>query len=196
MKTTTADHALTLEEIGRQIRLHSARRVEIVNERAEIYSNYKTGGRPETTVADADERAAREHARTLLNGQAPASLSMPPELDRDRILLREQRGIDIAIRVLSNNQVAARAAAAVTWAERHADEWRTLARDVVLASIRSDALNRRAVKFLERCPDPFAVHMPLVGKLDGREVALNKLIEAALAEGVITSGDIRKAENG
>jgi hypothetical protein len=63
-RTTDSEiHALTVAEIARQMRLHSERRRQIVNERAAIYaSTLKNGSGAETAIVDADERAAREHA--------------------------------------------------------------------------------------------------------------------------------------
>lgn len=132
-KNTETIHELTTEEISRQVKIHSDRRAQIVEERAAICRNMsRTGADP---VIDEDERAAREHARTLLNGAAPQSLSVPPEIAYDRILLREQRALDLVLKILSNKNLALRAAEAVAWAEEHADEWRTLCRETVLTAI-------------------------------------------------------------
>src|SRR5439155_14282924 len=105
---------LTCAEIDRQVRLHSERRRQIINERAAMYASaLKNGTSGETPVVDADERAAREHAKGLLNGAAPESLSLPPEITRDRMLLREQRGIEIALKILTDKSLVSRAADAV-----------------------------------------------------------------------------------
>src|SRR5437588_4714528 len=98
MTTKNEIHALTSAEIERQIRIHSERRQQIVAERAAMFSSALKNGttNDETPVADADERAAREHAMNLLDGAAPANLALPAELTRDKMLYREQRGIDIA----------------------------------------------------------------------------------------------------
>jgi hypothetical protein len=55
----------------------------------------------------ADERAAFEHARHVLNGHAPPELSIPPEeaISLDRILLRKQRGNEIALKILSDEDL-------------------------------------------------------------------------------------------
>src|SRR5258707_5431887 len=103
IKNTNDIHALTTAEIGRQVRMHSERRKQIVAERAAMYASaLKNGTTGETPVVDADERAAREHAKHLLNGSAPESLNLPPEIARDRILLREQRGIEITLKILTH----------------------------------------------------------------------------------------------
>src|SRR6266702_1356460 len=97
----TEIHDLTTAEIGRQVKIHVERSQQIMTERAAMYASaLKNGGWRDTPVVDADERAAREHAKSLLNGSAPESLSLPPEITRDRMLLREQRGIEIVLKIL------------------------------------------------------------------------------------------------
>ena len=114
-------------------------------------------------VLDADEKAAREHARALLNGAAPPSLSSPPEagITLDKVLYREQRGIDIALKILNDKDLVARSVEAVEWAEAHGAEWRALAREITLAAVRLDALERSAQQLLAGCPDLFAVRLPM-----------------------------------
>jgi hypothetical protein len=202
--------ALTTAEIGRQIKQHTDRRQQIVNERAAICASAKEHGTSETPMLDADERAAREHAKTLLNGSAPSSLSLPPEITRDRMLCREQRGIDIVLKILGDKNLAARAAEAVAWAEARSGLWRALAREIVLTAIRLDALERRAGQLLGECGDLSAVRLPMVLIVNSPSISeahldpslkqmcgipLTDLKAQALAEGVVTSAEIRKAEN-
>jgi hypothetical protein len=197
---TETIHALTTTEIGRQISLHSERRQQITNERAAMYAgalkNGNTGG--DTFVVDADERAAREHAKNLLNGSAPESLSLPPEITRDRMLLREQRGIDIVLKILADKSLVARATEAVEWAEANGNQWRTLCRDITLTAIKLEALEQSAHALIEQCPDIFAVNIPMGNVIGGRaisEISVSDLTEKALAQGVVTSAEIRKAQN-
>ena len=146
-KNTETIHALTTAEIGRQVALHGARRAQIVEQRANLYAAaLKNGGATNTPVVDADERAAREHAKALLNGAAPASLSSSPEagITLDKVLYREQRGIDIVLKILNDKELVARSVEAVEWAEAHRAEWRALAREITLTAIRLDALERSA----------------------------------------------------
>lgn len=198
-KNTSEIHELTTAEINRQIGAHNERHREIKNERAAMYANaLKNGSSGETPVIDADERAAREHAKNLLNGSAPESLSLPPEITRDRILLREQRALDIVLKILTDKNVVARAADAVAWAEAHGDQWRTLCREITLAAIRLEALERGAQELLGQCGDIFAVRLPMANIVGGRpisEIPVSDLTETALAEGVVTSAEIRKAKN-
>jgi hypothetical protein len=131
----------------------------------------------------------------LLNGSA-ASLSLAQELGHDKVLYREQRGIDLALKILSDQQLAARAAEAVSWAEAHTDQFRSMYREITLAATRIEALERGASELLGQCPDVFAVQLPMMN-LVGRsvsEIPLADLQEAALAQGVVTKSEIRKAE--
>jgi hypothetical protein len=195
----TEIHALTTAEIGRQVKIHSERSRQIINERAAMYASaLKNGGSGDTPIVDADERAAREHAKSLLNGSAPESLSLPPEITRDRMLLREQRGIEIALKILSDKNLVARASEAVAWAEAHSGQWRTLCREITLTAIKLDALARSACGLIGQCPDTFAVSLPMGNVVGGRaisEIPIRDLTEAALAAGVVTQAEIRKAQN-
>jgi hypothetical protein len=200
MKRTDPNiHDLTAQEIARQVAPLSLRRVQIMNERAALYAHaLKNGGGGETSVVDADERAAREHAKFLLNGHAPAMLSMPPDLTRDKILYREQRGIDIALKILSDKDLVARAAEAVEWGESHADEWRRVAREITLAAVRLDALERHARKLLAGCCDLSAVRLPMVMIANARSISDVPIIDlkaAALAENIVSNNEIKKAEH-
>src|SRR5258706_7091999 len=198
IKNTSDIHALTTAEIGRQVRMHSERRKQIVNERAAMYAGaLKNGGSVETPIVDDDERAARSHAKRLLNGAAPESLSLPPEITRDRMLLREQRGIEIALKILGDKDLVARAADAVAWAEANGDRWRALCREITLTAIKLEALEQGARDLIGQCVDPFAVRLPMANVIGGRaisEMPVSELSETALAQGIITASDIKKAE--
>jgi hypothetical protein len=190
-------HELTTAEIARQSAVLSARRQEIVGERAENYrSALKSGAAP---IVDPDERAARDHAKSLLNGASPPELSLPPEITRDRMLLREQRGIEIALKILSSKDLVARATEAVEWAEEHGAEWKTLCRDIVLAAVRLNEMENRARHLLEQCVDISAVQLPMANVIGGRSLcetrSISDLAETALAAGVVTSTEIKKAKS-
>jgi hypothetical protein len=190
-------HALTAAEITRQIEGYNDRGREIVEERRVLYLNAIKSGGGGTTPVHPDERAAREYAKCLLNGIAPSWLTVPPEASRDQILLREQRAIEIVLKILSDQRLAMRASEAVRWAETNADRWQALCRDVVLAAVRLNALERCARELLEQCVDTYAVRLPMGNIIGSRPVSdfsISDLIEAALAEGVATSAEIKKAE--
>lgn len=197
--TDSEIHKLTTAEIARQVRTHTERRQQILDERHAICVHaLKTGATSDAPIVDADERAAREHAKRLLNGSAPESLSLPPEITRDKILYREQRGIDIALKILTDKGLVARAADAVSWAEANNEKWRALCREIVLTAIKLEALEHSASELLGQCSDIFSVRLPMANVVGGRpisETPIKELTETALAQGVVTSSEIRKAKN-
>jgi hypothetical protein len=195
-KNTETIRELTTSEIARQVQPLIARRQEIVAGRAEDYkSRQRNAAAP---IYDDDERASREHARSLLNGEAPETLSLPPELAKDRILMREMRGIDIALKILASKDLVARTVEAVRWAEEHDGEWRTLCRDIVLTAVRLDALEDRARRLLEQCIDVSSIRLPMANIIGGRaisEIPISDLTERAMAAGVATSTEVKKARS-
>jgi hypothetical protein len=198
-KQTSASeiHELTTAEIGRQTTVIVERDRQITAELAERYKNaLKNGGPP--PMIDADEQAAREHARSLLNGSAPESLSLAPELNRDKILYREKRGIAIALKILASKDLVARAVEAVRWAEEHDGEWRTLCRDIVLTAVRLNELEDRSQRLLGQCIDVSSIRLPMANVIGGRaisETPISDLTERALAAGVVTSAEVKKAKS-
>ena len=189
-------HAITTAEIRRQIEVHRARRAQIIEERAALFG--AAGKFTSPAVINEDEKASREHARALLNGHAPKSLSMPPAISRDRILLREERALDLVLKILGDESIAARATEAVAWAEEHGDEWRAVCCQIILTALRLDALECRARNLLEQCVDLHAVKLPLANVIGGRpisETSLSELAERALGAGIITSSAKGKAEH-
>jgi hypothetical protein len=185
-------HALTTDEILRQIKAHSARRAEIVAQRAALYRHAQQSGiSHEAPIADADERAAREHAKSLLNGSSPAWLSLPPDVSQDRILYREQRALDIVLKILNDKNLVALANAGVEWEEQHGDRYRELVRRRVLLMVEADACGRAAEQMLGSCPDIFATKLPRPDLYESGTFSETE----ALAAGVVTQSDIRKAKN-
>jgi hypothetical protein len=195
-KNTETIHELATAEIGRQLTVLAERDRQITNELADRYKNaIKNGGA--IPIVDPDEQAARAHARSLLNGAAPESLSLAPELNRDKILYREKRGIAIATKILMSKDLVARAVEAVRWAEEHDGEWRTLCRDIVLTAIRLGALEDRSQRLLGQCIDVSSIRLPMANKIGGRaisETPIAELTEIALAAGIITLSEIKKSK--
>jgi hypothetical protein len=189
MSTKTAIHDLTLAEINRQIKNHVERQQQIRVERAAIYANLqKNGTGGDSVVLDGDEREAREIAKRLLNGSAPAYLAAPPNVSRDRSLAREYRALEIVVKILTDSEIVARAAEAVVWAEANADRWRALCRDVTLAATRLEALESSARDLIDQCGDISAVRLPMANIIGSRTVTETPLIDlqnAAIAEGVV-----------
>ena len=198
-KNTDTIHALTVAEIVRIDAPFAERELQIQNKRAEIYStSLKNGGAQSTPIIDDDEKAALQHAKHLLNGNAPNSLSLPPDITLDKQLYREWRGIKIARKILADKTLVARATEAVEWAEAHRGEWRSLCREMTLTAIRLEAVEARARQLLRGCGDIFAVKLPMVIITNSRSISaipLSDLKDAALAEGVVSHAEIRKAKH-
>src|ERR1019366_3964229 len=111
----------------------------------------------------------------------------------------EQRGIDIAVKILSDKELLARAAEAVQWSESHADKWRHLVREAIVAAARLEAIERAATDLIEQCVDITATNLPMVNLIGRKEMKIAEpgfsgfvlvkpadLIEAGLKAGVIT----------
>jgi hypothetical protein len=191
----TTIHELTTVEIARQTAPLAARLQEIINMRAE---NYRTASNVSTTIVDPDERAAREHAKYLLNGSAAGSLFLPPKIQPDRELLREQRGIEIALKIYASKDLVARATEAIQWAEANHNGWLELCRAITLTAIKLDALEVSAQRLLEQCIDVSSIRLPMANIIGGRaisETPISDLTERALAAGVITASEVKKAKN-
>ena len=97
-----------------------------------------------------------------------------------------------------SKDLAARATEAVAWAEENADKWRELCRDIVLTASKLDALERSARELIGQCIDIHSVRLPMANIIGGRaisETPISDLTEAALAAGVVTSGEIKKARS-
>jgi hypothetical protein len=190
-------HEMTVVEIGRQLTFLAERDRQITNELAARYKTaQKNGGA--IPIIDADEQSAREYARSFLNGAAPQSLSMAPELNRDKILYREKRGIAIATKILMSKDLVARTVEAVAWAEKNADKWRELCRDIVLTAVRLNELEYRSQRLLGECIDVSSIRLPMANKIGGRAIAetpISELTEIALAAGVVTSAEVKKARS-
>jgi hypothetical protein len=197
-KHTDTIHQMARAEIARQVQALTERRNAITDERRRLYEvQRKTGNAG--PVLDTHELAARKVAKSILNGSAPESL-VPPDtsssITLDNKLAIEARGIDIALKILSDKDVEAKAAEAVLWAEANRDKWRELCRDVVLTSIRLDALGASVDEMLASCPDPFAVNMAMGSLVEAKHISepfLNELTSAALSAGIVTQSDVKKA---
>jgi hypothetical protein len=198
-KNTDTIHELTSREIERQVAALSARRVQVVNERGAICSdNLKHGGASSETLVDADLLAAREHAKNLLNGHAAeftALLSPTVRITRDKLLYREQLAIDLCLKVLGDKSLVVRAADAVAWKEAHEDEWLAARRETVLCAIRLGACEARDCRLLAQCPDSTSIRLPLANITNITEIPVGDLAERALAEGLISAAELRKAQD-
>ena len=209
-ENTETVHELTRAEIARQIAGHVARRQQIVEQRRVLYSRSSSSGAPVPSLS-VEEKAARAIAKRLLNGVAPPSLDHPSDanfssLDMD--LAVEQRAREITIKILSDNELVARAAEAVQWSEDHADRWRHLARETIVAAARLEALERASADLIAKCVDVAAVNLPMINLIGQKEkrvadigcsgffpITPDDLIEAGLKAGVVTQREVDRAKN-
>jgi hypothetical protein len=209
-KNTETVHDLTRAEIARQIAGHADRRQQIVEQRADLYLRSSKSGAPIPSLSG-EEKAARAHAKRLLNGVAPPSLDPPSDANfssLDMELAVEQRGLDIAIKILSDNELVARAAEAVQWAESHAAEWRALVRETIVTAARLAAPESAAARLIDKCVDIDAVNLPMLNLIGRKSMKIaapgfsgfvsitpDDLIEAGLQTGIVTNRDVEKAKN-
>jgi hypothetical protein len=198
--TTSSLHELARAEIARQVAALTERRDEITKERARLYAAMRKGGIAPAPL-DNNELAARHVAKRLLNGSAPDGLAPDNNstITLDQQLSNEQRGIDIALKILSDKALEARAVEAVQWAEANRGKWRDLCREIVMAAIRLDALGEAVRELIDSCPDVSAVtaaSMPMGALIERRHLSdmlINELTNEALSAGIVSQSDIKKA---
>jgi hypothetical protein len=208
-KNNDTIHELTRAEIGRQLGVLAEQRQQIGERRAELYGRFSRGGGSGPALSH-DERAARTHAKKLLNGSAPPSLEPPPLSEfnfstLDQQLAVEIRGIDIAVKILGDKELVARAAEAVQWAEDHAAEWRALVRETIMTAARLASVESAAARLLAKCVDVAAINLPMINLIGQKSqnvawvghvpITSDDLIEAGLQAGIVTNRDIEKAKN-
>jgi hypothetical protein len=194
----TSPTTTTTTELRRQIATLDARRAVITTELAAIYAeSVKQGASARAPVLlDEDEKAARSHALSLLSGIDTAKFSLPPEISRERELFRERRGIDLALKILTDKLDEATEAATVRWWKTAEPKWRELVRQAVLAKVRLHALDRRAEAMFEGI-DLLAVPRMQMGHFIGTvsPTPLHEITAAALEAGVVSRAEIKEAEN-
>jgi hypothetical protein len=186
----------TTLEIRRQIAALNERRAAITVELQAIFAETVKRGVASSSpiLLDDDEKAARQHALSLLSGVA-TDISLPPEVSRERELFRERRGIDLALAVLARKLEDATAAAVAKWWKAQEAKWQALAREMVLAAIRLNALDRRAEAMFTGIE---TVHLPPValGRFIGivAQTPIHELVAAAMESGVLTRAEIQEVE--
>jgi hypothetical protein len=205
-KNTETAHELTRAEIARQITHLFEENRQFIEQRVDLQTRASTGG-GYTSSLSVDERAALAYAKIKLNGHAPPSLEPSSELDfssLDRQLAVKQRGNEIAIKILSDKDLLARAAEAVNWAETHADRWRQLVHETIVTAAKLEALELAVSTLIGECVDIDAISLPMANMVGHRcmntiggrvEVRPSDLIEAGLKAGLVTQREIEKAKN-
>jgi hypothetical protein len=186
-------HELAARDFHSQIKANNGRLMGVIKELAAIYKSGSASTPPPALTED--ERAARQIAKNILNGEE-IDLFVPPEVDREKLLYREKRGIELAIDILNKKYSDARAAQAVAAAEALKPGWRKLMRERTLTRVRLDALDRQAQEILEQSPDRSAIDLPLMNTVGWQpvgEMALEHLIKPSLEADLVTAAELRKA---
>jgi hypothetical protein len=151
-------------------------------------------------VLNQNELAARAHAKRLLNGNSPPDL-VPEDgaanIRLEQHLYNERAGVRMAMKILSDKSIEARAVEAVQWLEANRDKWRELSREVIFAAVKLNALTDEVDAFIRSCPDPHAVRLPLASWCERPYVGtkiVEELTNDAIEAGVVTPADVAKAK--
>jgi hypothetical protein len=192
------DH-LTVAEVRRQAAVFSEKRRAVIAELATIQTTRQKGAPPALLLSD-HEKQAHSRAVQLLNGHA-GILKLPEAGDREAELMVEADALDLVLRGLRDQEAIARAADAVRWVEANKGKWAALCRDIVLTAVKLQALEQRARDMIAELPD-WAPGLALGGLIGGRSIydgstedPTREARDAALAQGVVSDAEIRKAQN-
>jgi hypothetical protein len=196
-------HELTVAQIATLSSEYRQRRNVATEELAAIFAAQQ-GGQAEVERIDDDTKAVRERALELLNGHAPASMKLYRSGSRDRELRIEVGAIDEVLSALSGKELAARAAEAAEWVERHGAEWRALCRDLVLTATRLQALEQRAQAWRATLGGNVPATLALAEFIGARSVLgipwandpLSRVRTAAIDARVVSRSEIKEAQNG
>jgi len=191
-----AHHPMTVAEI-RQTRLALFERQRALqNEGAANYTDMKAGSPPSRPLSDHERRVAG-HIQLLMNGSTPPQL-LVPVVSRDDQIRSELDAIVYVERDLGRQEELALEREAEQWAADHADQWRELCKQIVLAAVGLASLEERARDVLDQLQYPVKIAMgSTIGSglsLLGVGDPLLDLRTAALKEGIVTASDIKKAE--
>jgi hypothetical protein len=187
------EYCLTIAKLQDRVDVIVDRRGENARESEQLWK----AGRGENVSLDA--RAARRHAQELVDGIDRPRLelsSAPVEASRERVLICEREGIDLALRILRDQMALAESALASAWCTEVNGVWREHMREVVRIRNLSAAKDRLTTGFIARCPGDGIPRLPLVEMLDDPEIDLVKLNEAAIKEGIITPAEVKDAQHG
>lgn len=189
---------LTDAEIRRRIAEATARRDVITAELQAIYAEAaRSGFSSAMTLVSEDEQRARTIAKSLLAGTKLETPPIFPSVSRERELFVERRAIDLVLKVLNDERLKIRAADALRWHDEHGHEWRALCKQTTLAAVRLAAIERRTAELLYHVDVEYTPPLPmgnLIGRGAAADVPVGDLVKAALAEGIVTHNELKKAE--
>jgi hypothetical protein len=186
-------------EIERQQAALRARDDELTKELARLYRESQKG-LVSAPVLDANALAARQVAAKLLNGSTPAGLvpaDASANIKLEQHLMNEREGVRIAMRILSDKSIEARAVEAVEWLESHRAELNELRRDHFLTAAKSNAISNRIADLFKTCPDIHAVRIENGGWMEHifcADKVLEEMTNDMIEAGTITASDVKKAK--
>jgi hypothetical protein len=193
-----AHHPTTVVEIRRTRAALAAQDRALMEEGAADYKAEKAGSPPSRPLND-HERLVNAHIHLLMNGSTPPHLLVPP-VSRDAQRRAQRDAIAYVDRQLGRQEEDALEREAQQWAIDHDAQWRALCREIVLAAVKLAALEERARDTLKPI-DGCWVRGLAMGSTIGSGLSLlgigDPLLDLrtdALAEGIITASDIKKAE--
>jgi hypothetical protein len=196
--------AVAHAEVQRQLREWGGRRDDITRQLAACCQAKSAAGTPSSVPMSDETKRVRELAREWmrLEGYTPSASLQEDGEDPEPRLQRERAAVDLILAELRKKGLETCAALAASWIIKNTPAWVALAHDIVLAGVRLQELERRAADMLQELPMP-GYRMPLTEFLGrghsimeaGGDNPLRLLLRAAVEEGLVTSGEIRKVQN-
>jgi hypothetical protein len=199
----SAVHVATRAEIERMAADYSGQRQTIIAELQEIFATRAPGTAP-PELSD-DQVAVRQTARDMLNGLSPASL-LPRSRSRENDLYIRRDAIDLVLSVLSTEEARARAIEAAELALECDSEWRQIVHDLMLAYLKVEALEKKAVEFRRRFAGAEPTNMPMLRFIGAERrpsavgiswatAPLSRPLQEALDAGIVTRRELENAQN-
>lgn len=167
---------------------------------ARLAAMFQSGGVGASAPIQASEhdRRVRAEAKELLNG-AGHLLEEPSERATEAQVYAQRQAVRLALDALLKADGELEAQEHAAWIEAHADEWRAVIRDWVLAAQHFVHAEQAARRFKERAPGSFGGWFwvgfagidPVIGTI--YTPSLSDLIDAAAAQGIVSASDLKKA---
>ena len=186
--------ALTHQVIREKLASLNTMDADLTSRLAAMYGQPGSSG-PAPAALDRAEKT-RDRARALLNG-AGHLVPPAPSADGEAPLFAERDAVRLAISALMREDAEEAAVEAQQRAEALRPEWERLVRAWTSAAATFAAVDTRAEAFLEANREArFLSLSDLIGQgaISGRGDTLETVIKAAIAEGVVSEAEIRKAK--
>jgi len=136
-----------------------------------------------------------------MNGATPPEMLLPPAASREQAIDVEREAIDYVLRTLSSHELLALDREGEQWAAEYASAWKALCKQIVLMAAKLETLEERARKMLESAPG-WPIHGLAMGRTIGSGSSilgigdpLGEMKQAAIAEGIVSESEIRRASD-